>query len=592
MRKLRLLVSIGLLLLSATSLHAQWSGTVDASGGFGMMIGLRSLGETGKYPCHWLGKSSASILYKDSLYTWKTTLSGSFESVDKDYLKGESFHTEEDVTINGYLSLSRNIPYSSQIRSEVAWNLGPGRSITAWGQYHFDGSYAFNVNTVFDQDLNMGAYADMRKSWNHNMGTGMNFTLRMDSPRRVLAGSFTYGHVSRRQSTEYYTVDMSDEENLWADVFRLTPRAITDQFNAVLHFKDSLLTGKVKLVLDPGLRMTGSRSFNENSGATASGYLEGKEDYQWRDSTEIRELFNFLSLDTEPYLAADLITKHLRIHADYALKLYARELNDDIHKEGLHFMRPDLVGKSSINWKIASDHNVSLANSLSVRYPTYLQVCWFDRSGGYIDRIYRGNPQLKPNKRHSYNFDYTFNHKQFTSSSSVSFSHSRNEIVQTWFREEIDGREYQVFTWVNGAESKTLGLSQDFEWDGDIFMAGLGAEYNRSWRKRQESDKVSKSDDWNFHANAGVNMGKGWRADANVQYQSAVTSFFALFSDYCLLNAKVSKSFKNLTIYLEGRHLADKPENVRVESEDGNHINVEMSYLNRRVIILGCKWRF
>ena len=90
----------------------------------------------------------------------------------------------------------------------------------------------------------------------------------------------------------------------------------------------------------------------------------------------------------------------------------------------------------------------------------------------------------------------------------------------------------------------------------------------------------------------GANLGKGWTVSADAKYQSEVASFFAMFSDYCRVNARVSKSFKKWTVYLEGRDLADTPHIVRVESADGSQVNHERSYMNRRLVVLGCKWTF
>ena len=97
MRKMRFFLTLFVLALSATSLHAQWSANVDAAGGFGMRNGLRTMSERGKPQYHYLGKGAADVIYKDSILTWKTSLSGSYESVDKDFLQAET-HYGEDVT--------------------------------------------------------------------------------------------------------------------------------------------------------------------------------------------------------------------------------------------------------------------------------------------------------------------------------------------------------------------------------------------------------------------------------------------------------------------------------------------------------------
>ena len=255
--------------------------------------------------------------------------------------------------------------------------------------------------------------------------------------------------------------------------------------------------------------------------------------------------------------------------------------------------QPYVVGKANFLWMMSPSHILSFSNMLSVNHPSYLQVCWYDRSGGYIDRLYRGNPELKSNVFRTYVLAYQFRHKRFSASTSVQFVRSRNEIVQTWFREEIDGRPYQVFTWVNGSDSQQLGVSQSFGWSGKVLTASLSANYNRVWMRLKDSDgDAMRANNWKLSGKVSANLGKGWMVSTDATYQSAVASFFSIFSDYCNLNAQVSKSFKKVTLYLAGRDLADKPTIIRTESADGEEVHHERSYLNRRLIILGCKWTF
>ena len=592
MRTMRFFLTLLVLVLSATSLHAQWSAKVDASGGFGMMKGLRTLTEKGERLHHYLGKGTAEITYRDSVVTWKTLLSGSYESVDKDHLQGETRYFDEDVTVDALFTMTHDQPFTTRFRSEAIWQRPSGKMFSAWIQYQFDHNEPYNVNDRFDQALHMSVYADVANNSKHDAGTGLTFSSPLGSSRRALAGSLSYGYVNTDNSTEYYAVSMSDPDNLWADVFRLTPHSATNQVKGILHYRDSFLTGKTKFVLDPGLRVTANRSVHKNSGATASGYLEEAKDYIWRDSTELREQFHFLSMDVQPYLAFDLSGSRIRLHADYALMLYSRRLTDADHRQGLQFQRPYAVGNGLFSWQMGAGHSLSLINSLAVRHPSYLQVCWYDRSGGYIDRLYRGNPDLKSNEVRSYGLNYTFRHKRFLVSSAVSFTRSRNEIVQTWFWDEIDGRQYQIFTWVNGSESRILGFEQKIGWNGKVISAGLSATYNHAQMRLQDSDVPMHADNWTLSGNISANLGKGWTVSADAKYQSEVASFFAMFSDYCRVNARVSKAFKRWTIYLEGLDLADSPHIVRVESADGTQVNQERSYQNRRLVALGCKWNF
>ena len=587
--KLRLLPACLLFLLSAVPALAQWSGTIDAAGGIGLRDGLRTL-QKNELLHHYLGTGGFDLSYEDSALIWKTSLSGSYESVTQDYLQGEARHFRDYLLMDGLLKLSQYNPLTTRFQSEATWQRATGRSFSVWIQYQFDHSRSDNENNRLSEDMTLDYYGDRSELRNHNVGTGLSFSRHLGSPRRMLAASLSFGQIVRKETTEFFTMRMQDPDDRWEDIFRITPRTLSNQVGGILHYKDSILTGKVKLVLDPGLRMTASCAIFDNSGATASSPIDEKE-YDWRDSTELRERFNFYDIDIQPYLAADLTIQNIQFQTDYALMWYARRL-DDAHNQGMQYHKPYVVGQSRFTWQMAAGHSLSLTNNLSVNHPSYLQVCWFDRTGSYIDRLYRGNPYLKSTVSQKYGLSYTFWHNSFYATCSLSYSHSRNEIVQTWFSEQIDGRQYQIFTWLNGSDSKQMGVEHIVGWNAKGLTAKISSGHNHSWQRLQPTDTLKRSDDWNVQAELSADLGKGWTISTHLKYQSKVTTFFAMLNEYCEVNVKLSKTFKRLTLYYEGRDLADMPKIVHMESADGNQINLERAYLSRRLFVLGCKWMF
>ena len=585
-----------LLAVSVPDLRAQWSGNVETSGGLGMMKGMRGeiLPKEGDYLYHWMVQGSAKLKYKLPAFTWESILDGSYEPNDKDYFNATLEGTTANPTrLDGVISMSHEAPMKLRYRSDFSWNPSAKAKGKAWFQYRFEHEYAYKGNVNFALDGSSGYYGEDPNYYRHVFETGVNYTHDLGSTRRRLTGELVYKRTNWKQTTEYITVHMVlSETDRWADMYRITPRTFSDEFTGVLHYTDSVATGSVKLVLDPGLRLTGSRAVHENSGATAVLNEDlDTEHPSWRDSASIRERFNFLSQDIQPYLQADLAAKKISIHANYALSIYGRELNDSTHSERYRFKKPYIIGDGMVIWNMAEHHTLSFTNMLSVSHPTYLQVCWFDRSGGYIDQLFRGNPDLKPTYTRMYDLKYALSYKRFAFESSVTHTAISNMIVQTWYPEEIDGRPYKIFTWVNGAYSKSIGTTEHLGWNGKVLTAGLDFSYNISFLRFTENDVVVKTPDWSLKANVGVNMGKGWKITADARYQSAVTSFFQIFDKYCAVNAKVTKTYKNLTLYLDGRHLVDTPEDVRVESEDGSQIWRERTYHNRRLIVLGCSWK-
>ncbi len=63
-------------------------------------------------------------------------------------------------------------------------------------------------------------------------------------------------------------------------------------------------------------------------------------------------------------------------------------------------------------------------------------------------------------------------------------------------------------------------------------------------------------------------LGAGWELGADIRYQSKVETFFSLFDQYCVLNARVQKRFRTVSIFLEGRDLLDDERTTTFESAD------------------------
>jgi hypothetical protein len=229
---------------------------------------------------------------------------------------------------------------------------------------------------------------------------------------------------------------------------------------------------------------------------------------------------------------------------------------------------------------------------MSVSHPDYLKICWYDRTAGYLDQLYRGNEGLLSPKTRVYGLEYEFKYKRFISQSTVSYKRVLDEIDQTWTNEEIDGRQYKVFHWLNSSNSRSVGLTQKLGWRGKVIVANVGITYNQSRRTAKDSDKVKNSFDWKLTSDVTAFLGKGWSVGADAKYQSKVATFFTIFKQYCELNVRIQKDFKKFTLYLQGRDLLDQTRETSFESEELQEFWVEQVRSNRRIFVLGAKWKF
>ncbi|MBR0354447.1 MAG: hypothetical protein IJK35_03635, partial [Oscillospiraceae bacterium] len=395
-----------LILLAAPVLRAQWSGSVNATGGFGAVKSLRGElfeddDQVPKVIFHELGQTTLKLNYNSPRLQWSQLLEGKIEnkSTDNFHLafKTDKKDDWESLDMNAIVKMGEEIPVNAHYRSDITWRPAQGQRFAFWARYKLD--YKANSNLTYragwkSKKESMSQEAPF--TWEHTASVGMRTSHELNGlSRRVLFSELSFDLNDKQQQTIYTTIgvqpgDEPGEDDAWLTCYKLTPHSNSSTFKAILHYRDSLLNGRpVRLMVNPGLRFTATRSLHDNSGYTLDPDAS-VENPVWRDSTAIREWFHFASLDFQPYLVADLDWKKIRVHLDYALSLYGRRLTDSIHNQNVKWQHPNLVGNGNIDWRIHPRHKLTLSNKLTLKHPTYLQVCWFDRSGGYIEQLYRG----------------------------------------------------------------------------------------------------------------------------------------------------------------------------------------------------------
>ena len=608
MRSVRLLLSLLLLLTASPLVRAQWSGSVNATGGFGAMKSLRGElfedeDEVPKVIYHELGQTTLKLNYNNPRLQWTQLLEGKIEnkSTDNFHLafKADDKDDETSFDMNAIVKMGEEIPVNAQYRSDVTWRPVKGQRFSFWARYNLN--YKASSNLTYRAGWKSGKESMSQEApftWEHTVGAGVRTSHELNGlARRVLSSELSFDMNDKQQQTIYTTIgvmpgDTPEEEDAWLTCYKLTPHSRSSTYKAILHYRDSLLNGRTtRLMVNPGLRFTAISSLHDNSGYTLDPDAS-VENPVWRDSTAIREWFHFASLDVQPYLAADFNWKKFRIHADYALMFYGRRLTDSTHNQHFKWQSPLPLGNGSIEWRIHPRHKVTLSNSLTIKHPTYLQICWFDRSGGYIEQLYRGSESLRSTRTDQSKLAYDFNYKRFVATTSISYSWRFDEIEQTWFKEEIDHRDYKVFTWLNGADSRIQNISQKLGWRGKTITANLGVECNYTLRTWREIDKIKESTDWRLTADVAAHLPKGWTLSTDIKYQSAVATFFALFNQYCTMNMRAQKEFKHFIVSLEARDLLDMPVEAQYISEDETEAWIEKTLHNRRIILLGFSWKF
>ena len=551
---------------------------------------------------HGLVQGNFLLNYKTEKFGWTTKVTGKWEPKTTD--NGRIAYKNENLGVVYKAATTK--PLTTSIRSDFTWTPEKDRNYTAWILYQYKNDRANNHSVNYDVDTKdnekLSYYYEVPVMDEHKLETGLKAHHSFDSGRKVLQSSLTFKAVGSRKTNTWIVfktdqgdggtaVPVDDQVAGYAWKYRITPSSQDYDLDGDINLRMTPLDGDVKFKYAPGLRFSSKHALDQNSGATRINVWDEGEEI-WRDSTRLRETFNFLSVLAEPYMLADFNWNSLEAHANYACQVYARRLNDDTHQQPLGIKGVYPVGKAYVKWTISPRHSINLTNELSVKHPEYLKICWYDRTAGYLDQLYRGNEQLMSPWKQIYGLEYEFNWNRFLAKTTISYTNVQNEIDQTWSNEEIDGRQYKVFRWLNSSDSHSAGFTQKLGWRGNIITANVELKYNQNLRKAKTSDTEKKSFDWRLSGDISANLGKGWSIGAKAKYQSKVATFFTIFKEYCELSANIQKEFKHITLYLEGKDLLDQPKETSFYSEELKEFWVEEVRSNRRIIVLGAKWKF
>ena len=624
-----LILSLLLLNLVSLPLRAQWSGSADLSAGVGGMMGNRDL-DVGLLG-YVVTNGKATFRYQAEKFTWSTSVNGKWENKSSDNSR-VNFRMEEpgEMGLEAVYKTVKTRPLQIGIRSEFGWMPSSGRNYSVWVSYKYQYDRGRNVSNSLTGT--MPVTGEQRKHYYENprelvegltldqmdshvascyyetprlneqlFGTGARGDWQLGD-KSLLQGSLSLSTANSRKHTTWSVFKTSDAffgdidaENAFrqgdARMYRITPNSIDLDFSADVHLRQTVRNDSVKFHWTPGIRVSGNHSLDYNSGATLSD-IEPDGTYQWKDSLRLKENFDFLSIIPAPFIALEYDSKKLHIQADYSLQFWLIRLNDDSRKQPPGFSGAYPNGSASLTWKISDVHKLGVTHNVGVDYPNYLQMCWYDRTGGYVDQLFRGNADLAAALWSRYGITYELAYKRVRYRMSNAVTRRINEIDQTWTNEEIEERLYKVFHWVNAADSWSFGTAHRLGWEGKWLKAGVGVEYNQSRRTAKEGGAVKDASDWRLTADADAYLGKGWTVGADTKYKSSVATFFTRFDELWELDAHIQKKFKKITLYFDGRDLLDNARRTTFESADGEECWMDVARGNRRMFLLGIRWNF
>jgi len=450
----------------------------------------------------------------------------------------------------------------------------------------------YNLTTIridsldFDYSNENGS----KKSFRHNLG--LKYVRQITKTDALLTCSYDAELYSYDEYTEWVTgkakADLQEKEitkNQELSRYRSTPDTRFNNGKFKISYQDKKFVNVEYLDVEFSLNFQYKNLIENRS---AANYVN----QQWRDSIPARENFHYRTLSIVPLSHVRYNVAFYKLDLTVSPDYFAYKL--DGNSQVGHVDR----GKIANLFDMTHAFDLSPGHTLSARFsrnddrPDYLQICWFPRySSVYADEIYMGNPDLKNSVTTSARLSYDFSYKKFSTQLTVGDVFKPRKIEQTYSNEVIDGKEYRVYTWINGGKSNEVNTSLSLGWNGRILAASLSGRYNY-YKGISVSESVTKSSDYSFSSFMALNL-KSWRIEANASYQSGMDRTYYSISSIIDGNFKVAKRFgDHLSIYLFGQNLLDHPVTVKTVSEDETEVRYER-YLNyKRFLKLGINWSF
>lgn len=435
-------------------------------------------------------------------------------------------------------------------------------------------SCSFNIEEV----LQKSSLYNAKFGWIH----------RFEKPGREMESSAGWELTRIDKSSTWFISPVSDidleEETQSGEepdrIYRITPVSVGNDFSASVLYRDNNLFGQKSLNLELGLIFKAGFDRDRLSAANYKNEM-------WVDSLEYRESFRFVSLEAVPKAkmsySPDKFSVSLQLTPDfYATKLDS-EPNLGEFKSSKVVILPDL----SALWAISPKHNVGISYKQSLTHPTYLQLCWFPRTGDYENEQLMGNPDLKPSLKGNASLSYTFRSGFFTAKLEGTSTINWDKIEKVFNNK--DG--FRVYTWINSGRSLDNSVKLSMSAAVKNFKASLGGYYNH-FAGYNNAGNVTRSSDWGMNADALLKVRGGWTFSVKGRYQSKIIRSYSSITQYIGCDARVDKDFRRFSIFIQGKDLFDQTIEVITYSEDHTYARIEENFYNRRIFSAGISVKF
>ena len=402
---------------------------------------------------------------------------------------------------------------------------------------------------------------------------------------QVLLGGFDWTREwNRRRSMWEEIANMTEGPHR---AFRLTPFFIRDRSTAFFTYRDSTMFGVRRLQFEAGSRMAVNRDNDWYGGETR------RSDGSWQDSLRVKEHFDFIAAQVEPYARVDFARDAFSVYLETGLQLYGTRLDNDTLHQALSVRPPEIVGQLGGRWRPVPMHTVTWSGSWNVQRPSYQNICWYQRQGSYDNQLFQGNPELNPTRTLLTQLGYRFVYKRFYAEFTSSYSRRDDEVVQTFRNAKVDDRDFTIFTWVNAARTRTFVERLGAGWMGKMLTANLSCLYHDLHQRQDIADTDTKNRYWEYAGDVQLRLPRQWTVTVGGNYHTTIRTLYQVIDPYFRLDARVEKAFgKAWMVFVDGRDLLDRSIGNGIISGIEKQNWYEEVSNNRRLIQVGVTYQF
>ena len=384
MRPLVPLLSVWVLLLSGWSAAAQrssdqgkWSGRASLTAGYGWSMPDEELALTDTLS-RFRQTAEVVLRYERKKFFVSTRLSQMQERNHTDGTKIVFSGTNDLDELTRFDMITRHSRPAQkryEARTDIRWTPSERASFSGYAGYvdgHNTGENTVGQFKVVAEQL---AFSLETVDVRQRMAlSGFRGNLLLPD-HKILLGGFDWTREWNRRQSQWDGIDTNLAELYRA--YRLTPFFIRDRSNAFLTYRDSTLFGVPRLRFEAGSRLTVNRDSDRYGGENLG------RDGNWKDSLRIKEHFDFIAAQLEPYVRLDWSRENLSVYVETGLQLYGTRLDNDTLHQALSVRPAVVVGVLGGRWHPGTMHTVTWSGSWNVQRPTYQNICWYQRQGRY-----------------------------------------------------------------------------------------------------------------------------------------------------------------------------------------------------------------